>query len=159
MMLGIMAGMNQTDILALFVTGSGMCTAGLTGYAAPRAVFFVVVRPRCSASWPVWNRLTVTQWAGFACHDAPRAVFLHVVLMPQMLSSRPVWTRRNVTCRRGENCGFSAVAVPRRSSIFPVVVRRSIPMVLLFVLVSLSWLRGGLPWFRPVLDQSVSRDA
>ena len=34
---------------------------------------------------------------------------------PRCLSSRPVWTRRNVMCRRAENCGFSAVAVPRRS--------------------------------------------
>ena len=79
-------------------------------------------------------------------------------------------------CIPSENCGFSAGAVPRRSSIFPVAVRRSIPMVLLFsrpwrfpscsctcgrcpwlliVLVSLSWRRGGLPWSRPVLDHSV----
>ena len=34
---------------------------------------------------------------------------------PRCLSSRPVWTRRNVMCGRAENCGFSAVAVPRRS--------------------------------------------
>ena len=66
-------------------SSSSFVPAGFTGYAAPRAVFFVVVRPRCSASWPVWNSLTVTQWAGFACHDAPRAVFLPVVLRPRML--------------------------------------------------------------------------
>ena len=46
-----------------------------SGYAALRAVSFVVVRPRCSASWPVWTSLTVTQWAGVACYNAPRAVF------------------------------------------------------------------------------------
>ena len=42
-----------------------------------------------------------TTEAGFTGCDAPRAVF--------------VWTRRNVMCRRAENCGFSAVAVPHRS--------------------------------------------
>ena len=37
-MLGIMAGMNQTDILALFVdNGSCMVMAGFTGHDTPRA--------------------------------------------------------------------------------------------------------------------------
>ena len=64
-------------------SSSSFVPAGFTGYAAPRAVFFVVVRPRCFASWPVWNSLTVTQWAGFACHDAPRAVFPSILLVQQ----------------------------------------------------------------------------
>ena len=84
----IMADMDQKDstLRALVVIpGSGMCTAGFTGYAAPRAVSFVVVRPRCSASWPVWTSLTVTQWAGFSCHVAPRAVFSSLVHEPMML--------------------------------------------------------------------------
>ena len=44
------------------------------------------------------------------------------------LSSWPTCTRRSGTWRRAENCGFSAVAVHRRSSF------------------SLSWCRGGFPW-------------
>ena len=58
-MLVFLADMDQEDssLRALVVIpGSGMCTAGFTGYAAPRAVSFVVIRPRCSASWPVWNK-------------------------------------------------------------------------------------------------------
>ena len=40
MMLGIMAGMSQTDILALFFgNGSCMLKAGFTGYDTPRACF------------------------------------------------------------------------------------------------------------------------
>ena len=39
-MLGIMAGMSQTDILALFFgNGSCMLKAGFTGYDTPRACF------------------------------------------------------------------------------------------------------------------------
>ena len=39
-MLGIMVGMSQTDILALFVgNGSCMLKAGFTGYDTPRACF------------------------------------------------------------------------------------------------------------------------
>ena len=60
-------------------------------------------------------------------------------------------TTEAFTVHTAENCGFSAVAVPRRSSIFPVVVRRSIPMVLLFSrpsrFPSCSCTCGRCPWF------------
>ena len=40
-------------VVALVVDNGGICMAGFAGFA-PRAVFLsVVVRARCSASWPV----------------------------------------------------------------------------------------------------------
>ena len=126
MVLGIMAGMVQKDIC------SGMCKAGFTGYAALRTVFFVVVRPRCSASWPVWNRLTVTQWAGFL-DNAPRAVFLGLQAHDARNHGRyepEGQSRSGAFGQTAENCGVSAVAVYRWSSI------------------SLSRCRGSLSWSR-----------
>ena len=51
---------------------------GLTGDDALRAVFpSIVLMPRCSASWLVWNSYAATQLclAGFAGDDTARAVF------------------------------------------------------------------------------------
>ena len=63
-MSGITAGMDQKDNVALIVdSGSGMCKARFPGYDAPCVMFpSGVAKPRCSASWPVWTRLTVTTW-------------------------------------------------------------------------------------------------
>ena len=63
-MLGIMAGLDQKDTGALIVdSGSDMCWVGFTGYGAPRVMFpSGVAKPKCSASWLVWTRLTVTTW-------------------------------------------------------------------------------------------------
>ena len=50
---------------------------GSTGDDALRAVFpSIVLRPRCSAPWPVWNSYAATQLclAGFAGDDTARAV-------------------------------------------------------------------------------------
>ena len=100
---------------------------------------------------------------------------------PRCLSSRPVMDQKEChvsPCRKlriFRSCSSSQVvdmfllwcegrfpwsccsADHRDSPVAPVQVVDA--PGLLIVLVSLSWRRGGLPWSRPVLDQSVSRDA
>ena len=86
-------------------SGSGMCRAGFTGYA-PRAVFLLLllaVRPRCSASRPVWTRETVTprssllrQWyvpGWYSWLRCFRAVFsLRLLAGPCCRASWSSWT-------------------------------------------------------------------
>ena len=158
-MLGIMAGMDQKD-----------CCSFYWQWHVQGLVCWPLHLATCSFTWLAGPD------AQLLGRYEPEGLFrvLHC-------RSHSCCVQRQVLWSRGaENCGFSAVAIHRWSSIFlswctgrfpwsccsadhrdsPVAPVHVVDAPgLLIVLVSLSWRRGGLPWFRLVLDQSVFRVA
>ena len=93
---------------------------GSTGVDALRAVFpSIVLRPRCSASWPVWNSYAATQLclAGFAGDDTARAVSVRRLRrrleefspfstctwtsIPRSILAVKIWMKRELVCGYG----------------------------------------------------------
>ena len=106
----------------------------------------VLNTPRFDSGHILWRSVYEAFWKNFPristlclvqrvdtrlCVRLRRLVFLALRCFPSLssgprcLSSRTVWTRRSVTCGRAENCGFSAVAVPRWSKPSPSICRGS----------------------------------
>ena len=129
---------------------------GFAGVEALRAMFpSIVLRPRCSASWPVLTRRTIARFIGsgmckawFAGLFTSRCVPF-VVGRPRCSASWPVRTRRIIsrstlsftlplcatTCALVTGCRKLRICRSCSSSmvvVFIVVVHMSIPMVLLF---------------------------
>ena len=67
-----------------------MCKIGTAGWIRRS----LCGRPRCSASWPVWTRRTVTRLVGFTGDDALYSLFLSSGL--RCSASWLVWIRRTV---------------------------------------------------------------
>ena len=108
----------------------GLCRVGFTDCDAPRVIFLLASpSPKCSASWPVWTRSTVTTW----CTSSR----LQTVEPAQLQS---------IVGRRHLFRGAEAVSHGPDSSsdhrFSPVAVQGGRRPCLQVVLISLSWRRG-----------------
>ena len=123
-------------------SGSGMCRAGFTGYA-PRAVFFLAVRPRCRASWSSWTDLFVARLRNDRAHGPGSADSRARAVLEQGGDSdvAPVELHRCISwtmllsfrqCRGpdSENCLEVLQLLFIEGRRHPVFTQRLIPMVL-----------------------------
>ena len=85
LVLGISAGMDQKDNIAVVVLAAACAWLVLLVLLLALCSFTLSSDPRCAASWPVWIRSTVMSVLGwFAGDSAPRAVFSFLVVRPKM---------------------------------------------------------------------------
>ena len=119
LVLGITAGMDQKDCIAVVVLAAACAWLVLLVLLLALCSFTLSSGPRCAASRQVWIRSTVMSVPGwFAGDPAPRAVFLSLSSGPRCAASWPVWIRGTVF----SVLGWWLVTLHLALCFFPVVM-------------------------------------